>query len=121
MTLPPIHHEYVVEQTVLTLQDASTNADKVYVLEVLYDSGYYRLRARYGRNDGRKLRLHDYGMFSNRWSASVRRDELRGNKTHSGYLFADALAGLCLLTADNQRQRIEQIQADYAGQPLEVA
>ncbi len=120
--------ERVERQTVLTAHDPKRNTDKIYIVEVVetpVGSGNHRwlARARYGRNDGRKLRVVRLYSGHRRWAAVAACNAKVEAKTRSvtprgdwgpkpsEYRRADPLVAMAIVAADNALQGIEQMEA----------
>ena len=120
--------EVVYSRAVLTAHDPKRNTDKIYIVEVVetpVGSGNHRwlARARYGRNDGRKLRVVRLYNGTGRWAAVAACNEKVEAKTRevvprghwrakpAEYARADSLVALAIVAADNALQGIEQTEA----------
>ena len=115
--MKPLYKEHVAMQRVLTLKNEEINSDKIYIVEVVtkqeegkcLENWVWNLRVRYGRNDGRKLRMmvkkDGWRTLDLEWAFSAQVKE----KLDKGYSYADPFLALTILAADDQRQRIEPI------------
>jgi len=131
--LKPLYRETVHYQAMATARDPRRNVDKVYIVEMVEREGepYERTfvaRARYGRNDGRKLRMIEIyatgsSPYTARWMAKDRMTEKASSYTPGGRrrrvspeytVVTDPLLCAVMVAADNARQRIEQVSAEEA-------
>ena len=120
MNKKPIYSELVMYQHVLTYKDDAANSDKIYIVEVVCRKGEpdercLVARARYGRNDGRRLtvcelRADELGYEWSVWKVAEKRLNAKLRKEYS---VADTFLALCVIAADNENQRIEQIECDW--------
>jgi predicted DNA-binding WGR domain protein len=109
--------EQVLYSWVGTYTNTRKNSDKVYIIEVLrHEDPVLALRAcirvRYGRNDGRKLRIQYksiHGVSSSYICPAMDvAYNLRRQKLAKGYQSADDLLAACIIANDNIYNCIHQ-------------